>query len=236
MNEHLITIAGTPFEMIDLAALAWFLICTSCYSLMVDYRRHHSSPNSIVGVMDNYRYIWMRQILKREQRIMDTSIMNTLLRSISFFASTSIIIAASLLAAMSYRDQAKEIIGTLPFVVNTTATLWEIKLLLLVLIFIYAFFKFTWSMRTHHYTCILIGAAPLPKEEPEIHDEYARKASIVAINAARHYNQGMRAYYFGLAAVGWFLHPIVFMATISWVIAVIYRREFHSNTLASLLR
>lgn len=235
MNEHLVTIAGTPFSAIDILALAWFFLCTIGYGIVADYHRTHDTRSSIIPVMNNYRLQWMRQVLKREQRIMDASIMNTLLRSISFFASTSIIIAASLLAAMSYREKAQEIIGSLPFVVNTTASMWEMKLLLLVLIFIYAFFKFTWSMRTHHYTCILIGAAPLPKENPESHEEYARKAALVAMNAAKHYNQGMRAYYYGLAAVGWFLHPIVFMVTMSWVIAVIYRREFHSNTLASLL-
>ena len=40
--------------------------------------------------------------------------------------------------------------------------LWEVKVLLLIGIFVFAFFKFAWAFRLTHYTAILIGAAPQP--------------------------------------------------------------------------
>lgn len=225
----------TAIPIIDIAALGWFILLTCSYSFYADHRHHGPHRNSIVTVMNQYRYQWMRQLLKREQRIVDAAVVGNLGRNISFLASTSILIVAGLVSVLGYRDKAAEVISTLPFAASSSDVLWEIKILLLVLIFVYAFFKFTWSLRTHSYTNILIGAAPLPHEHLAQHDEYARKASTVAINAARHFNQGMRAYYYGLAALSWFLHPLAFFLTITWVIAVNYRREFRSNTLTTLL-
>lgn len=52
--------------------------------------------------------------------------------------------------------------------------------------------------------------------------------------AARHYNGGMHAYYFGLAACAWFLHPAGLIAATVWVVAILYRREFRSRSHAAL--
>ena len=48
------------------------------------------------------------------------------------------------------------------------------------------------------------------------------------------FNRGVRAYYYGLAALSWFLHPVLFAVVTVWVVAVIYRREFLSYTLELL--
>ena len=56
----------------------------------------------------------------------------------------------------------------------------------------------------------------------------------MATSAAAHFNAGVRAYYFGLAALGWFLHPWLFMALTGWVVLVLYRREFRSKLLRTL--
>ncbi|MFC7538268.1 DUF599 family protein [Siccirubricoccus deserti] len=37
-------------------------------------------------------------------------------------------------------------------------------------------------------------------------------AAKVANRAARHFNTGLRAYYFGLAALAWILHPLALIA------------------------
>jgi len=53
--------------------------------------------------------------------------------------------------------------------------------------------------------------------------------------AIYHFNLGLRAYYFSLALLAWFLDPIVFIFSSTWVVAVLYRREFKSRTLDALL-
>jgi uncharacterized membrane protein len=44
-------------------------------------------------------------------------------------------------------DKAIEIVRALPFAAKTTLVQWEMKLLVLCMIFIYAFFKFIWALR-----------------------------------------------------------------------------------------
>lgn len=63
---------------------------------------------------------------------------------------------------------------------------------------------------------------------------YANKMGIVVDCGGIHFNEGMRGYEFGLAYLGWFLHPILFMAAATLVLGVLYRREFHSNVLQAM--
>jgi uncharacterized membrane protein len=45
----------------------------------------------------------------------------------------------------------------------------------------------------------------------------------------------LRAYYFSLAALGWFVHPWVFVTATTLVTVVLYLREHHSRTMKMLL-
>ena len=54
--------------------------------------------------------------------------------------------------------------------------------------------------------------------------------------ANRNFNHGLRAYYFGVAAISWFLHPALMIAVTLAVIYVLQQREFRSRTLKVLLQ
>jgi len=101
-------------------------------------------------------------------------------------------------------------------------------------IFVYAFFKFTWSLRQYNYACILVGAAPFPNENIGKHEEFAKRAGDLIANAGRHFNMALRAYYFGLATISWFIHSGIFIVMTLWVVLVIFRREFRSHTVNNL--
>mmetsp|Transcript_32142 Transcript_32142/g.44872 ORF Transcript_32142/g.44872 Transcript_32142/m.44872 type:complete len:108 (-) Transcript_32142:1353-1676(-) len=104
----------------------------------------------------------------------------------------------------------------------------------------HAFFRLAWSMRLHNNAAVVLGSIPQPKPadtDPE-RAALARKradttAQLVTL-AAKHYNGGMHAYYFGLAAVAWFLHPVALMVSTIWVVATLYRREFRSKAFGVL--
>jgi uncharacterized membrane protein len=104
--------------------------------------------------------------------------------------------------------------------------------MLLIVVFVYAFFKFTWSLRQFNYVAILIGAAP-NDEEPESL-AMADKMATVAGRASDHFNRAMRAYYFGLAALSWFIQSWLFAVCSVLVVIIIYRREHRSAVLAML--
>ncbi len=217
---------------LDMLALGFFIGAWFFYSVFATYNSRNKQ--SLIGITNLYRRAWMRQMLKRDNRMVDASMMGNLMRSISFFANTSILILFGLMTLFGYRDQAQDVLQTVPFAAPSTPLLWEIKSLLLFVIFVYAFFKYSWSLRQYNYASIFVGGAPLPHEAKELHVQIAEGGAKLIANAAQHFNLGLRAYYFGLACLAWFLHPVLFILSTAWVTWVVYRREFRSWTLKHL--
>lgn len=215
---------------LDLLAVAYFVGAWVCYTGYAD----RQGQNNLLAATNRYRLQWMRELLKRDNRTMDSIMVGNLLRSITFFANTTIFILLGLMTMLGYHDRASLIISEIPFATPVTGFMWEIKIFLLILIFIYAFFKHTWSLRQYNYTGIYIVSAPSAKERVEEHEEFALRGSKIVANAAKHFNNGLRAYYFGLAALAWFVHPVAFMLATTWVVFVTHRREYRSNTLNNL--
>ena len=215
-------------NLFDIIALIWFLSCWIIYAGIADRRGFTSS--SLTRATHAYRELWMQRMLERDNRIIDSNLVGHLMGSVSFFASTTIIIIGGLIAVLGATEKAIAITTELPFAVQTSQEVWEFKLLLLVTIFVYAFFKFTWSLRQLNYCSILIGAAPMDTASQEEQHAYVYQAARLNSLAGDHFNRGLRAYYFGLAVLTWFLNPWLFMGITGWVVAVLYRREFASDT------
>lgn len=224
-----------PFPPLDLLALAWFLVCWSGYGFYANHRA--GLRPCLSNTLDVYRADWMQRMLRREARIADASVVGTLERNGAFFASSSLLIMAGILTAMGYTQQAMDVFADLPFSMEHNRQQWEFKLLVLLLVFVYAFFKFTWSMRQYNFVSVLIGAAPSPSEEgvtPAEREAFAQSAARVCNMAGDAFNYGLRAYYFAMAVLTWFLHPLLFMLSSTLVVAILYRREFRSYALAAL--
>jgi uncharacterized membrane protein len=211
----------------DIIGLAWFVAIWAGYTWYADHRA--GRRRSLRAVMHANRYAWMQQMLLRDNRVTDVNILRNLLQGVAFFASTTLLILAGLLTILGSSDRAIEIVRALPFASKTSLVQWELRLLVLSVIFVYAFFKFTWSLRQFNYCAVLIGAAPKGTD-----DAYAKRAANVSTLASKDFNQGLRAYYFSLATLGWFLSPWLFMAASSLVAMVLYAREYRSSTLSVL--
>lgn len=215
----------------DLIAPAWFLVCWYGYNLLAD--REHGRP-SLQRSMHAYRQVWMARMLERDNRIVDSQIIGNLMNSASFFASTTVLILAGLMAVLGARPAAMAVLSELPFAVDPSPLLWDLKVLLLIVLFVYAFFKFTWAFRQYTYCLVLLGSIPLPDRITDDSRRIAERTATIATSTARHFNRGTRAYYFGLGALAWFVHPWLFALATVWVVLVLYRREFRSRLLATL--
>jgi uncharacterized membrane protein len=211
----------------DLIGLVWFVVLWAGYTWYTD--RHARRAHSLRSVMHGYREQWMQQMLARDNRVVDVNILRNLLQGVAFFASATVLILAGLMTILGSTDKVIEIVRALPFAAKTTLGQWELKLLVLCVIFVYAFFKFTWAMRQFNYCATLIGAAPKGSD-----DAFARRAAEVSTNASKDFNQGLRAYYFSLATLGWFVGPWVFVAATAFVTGVLYWREYRSTVLRIL--
>jgi len=231
LTGYIVDFIGIQIDLIDLIALLWFLAVWCGYTW---YSDHDKGVYNLNSAMNDYRLLWMKRMLDRDVRMVDTQILGNLMRSMSFFASTTMFIIAGLVAVLGARGEAMAVLDELPFVVSSSTVVWDMKVLLLIAIFIYAFFKFTWAFRHYNYCLILVGAVDGHDRLDEECHRIAERAARIANSTGRHFNRGNRAYYFGMAALSWFLHPWIFIALTIWVALVLYRREYHSNLLETL--
>ncbi len=231
MSKLLTEFNVTALDLIALAFLAVVWIGYVAFSA-----RHGRRVPSLHSRMDVFRREWMVRMIDRDNRMVDINIVRNLTRSSQFFASITMLILGALIALTGYVQQALEVVSGLPFTVKGTARLIEMKILLLVVIFVYAFFKFTWAIRQLGFCSTLIGAAPKqPKEDPEQFAPIINRIARITSYAGVNFNNGLRAYYFGMAALSWFLHPWLMIAATARVAFILYHRELASNTLAALV-
>ncbi|MGB1239121.1 MAG: DUF599 domain-containing protein [Pseudomonadales bacterium] len=218
----------------DLLALTWFICCFKGY-LYYSRVKSYNTP-CLANVLHRYRYEWMLHMLEREVRIADETTIANLERSVSFFASTTILIIAGLITLLGSSEQVIKVLANIP-VVTTHAQSWSIKILLLIVVFLYAFFKFTWSLRQYGFVSVMIGSAPTPTEEitDEAKQFHAERIALMCSKAAGNFNIGLRSYYFSISVLAWFISPVLFMLCSSFVALILYRREFRSATLDNLM-
>jgi uncharacterized membrane protein len=177
----------------------------------------------------------MQRMLERDNRMADVNIVTAHMRSAMLFASITILILAGVVTILGNVGRAREVVSELSFAVSASQELWEIKVLVLMFIFVYAFFKYAWCLRQFNFTLIFIGAAPLP-EEVNVRErkDYPDRGARLMDRGIISYNRGLRAYYFGLALLWWFIGPIFLAISTIWVVAVLYRRDFRSVVLQTL--
>ena len=201
-------------------------------------RRRSEVQPSILAATHRLRHQWMLQVTRREVRIVDGTIVQSLASSPSFFASTTILIIGGLLAVLGTTEKATGLVREIPFAAQTPVLVFDFKLLVLTAIFVYAFFRFTWSLRQYTFGAMLVGAAPESSEflaDARLsREDFALRAGRVLSLAAETFNDGLRAYYLAFATLGWFVSPLMFALATVGVIGILYRREFHSEVLAIL--
>ncbi len=220
------------YTHLDLIAFIVFLVCWFGYDWFA--RKHSNDRPSLLTVMNPVRERWFAQTLIREHRIVDSALISNLLHSATFFSSTTVLVLGSLIALLGTVDKTPDMFDKLPFVQQTSQQLLEAKIVLLILLFIYGLVKFTWSVRQFNFVTILIGAlAPSANVNEEDADISRRAAGIMKL-AGENFGQGLRAYYFALPVLLWFVHPVVFIIATSIVTAMLYRMEFRSRTLEVL--
>lgn len=188
---------------------------------------------SLIATTNRYRQLWMMQATGRDPRMLDGLITQNLSQTPAFFSSTSIIIGG-LFALMGTTDKAAELVGEIPFAEPTPLLVFEFKILVLVGIFVYAFFRFSWSMRQYTFVALVIGAMPPPGDfAAQCFDrkQFAERAGNLVSAAAETFNDGLRAYYFSFAAMAWFFSPMALVLATALVVLILYGREFRSEVL-----
>ena len=225
------------FDPIDGVAIVLFFAAWVLHTVIVS--RSPLRTRTLSHAMHAYRLRWMDNSARREAKMVDALIQNSLQQGVLFFASTSILLVGALLAGLGAAEQAVDVLGDLPFTTTDSRVEWDAKILLVAGIFTYAFFKFAWSYRLFNYVIILLGAGPdrssagPPPDQAGLQEWSTRLGQLHSL-AAYHFTAGIHAYFYALSVMAWFVNAWLFIAATVWVSLVLYRRAFGSRFLRIL--
>jgi uncharacterized membrane protein len=218
-----------PLTLLDAVAIAIFLVAWIAYHFLSEW-----GGRSLNSAMARRRREWMDRMSERDARMPDSITNQGLQNGSAFFASTSLLAVGGALAALRASNDAVQIFAALPLGIQTTAELYDLKVLGFAGIFVYAFFKFVWAYRLFNYGSILIACTPLQEKNGTREMEIAvERAARMNVAAGRHFNRGLRTLFFALAYLGWFVSPWLLIVTTVAVVIVLWRRQFSSEPLAA---
>jgi uncharacterized membrane protein len=231
---------NTAMTVLGLMPIGDWLALAAFFSSWVGYavfaKRRATVQQSLLAATNRVRRQWMLAVTERENRVIDGVVVQNLSTSPSFFASTTILIIGGLLAVLGTTERATELVREIPFAARTSVLVFDLKVVMLLGIFVYAFFRFTWSLRQYSFGALLVASLPEPKAfaDEAQRQAFADRAGRVVGLAAETFNDGLRAYYMSFAAVAWFFSPFAFAVATAGVVWILYRREFGSEVLAVL--
>ena len=199
------------------------ILCWLVYNFGVPFVERRRPSLSVIMSMQRRR--WVANATRRETPL-DAILSGNLMGSVSFLASTSVLLILAIFASF----------GQLPTLVRTLSTFglgdgytpidMGVHLLVLLAIFVTSFFAFTLSLRQFNHFCIMLGA--ISHDVPATEDEIEGIAMLNSL-AAKNFNSGIRAYYFAVPAVAWFGSPWLSIGVTIVTLGFIIHREFFST-------
>ena len=180
---------------------------------------------TVTVLMAEMRREWMREFVRRDNRIFDAQIIASLRQGTAFFASTSILAVGGVLALIGNVQPLTGIAAEVG--AERPTLLWQIRLLPAALLLTHAFLKFVWANRVFGYASVTMGATPSEPGHPRAMPRAMRAAELI-IRAALNFNRGLRSMYFALASLAWLAGPWALMAAALLVAGFLIRREFTS--------
>ncbi len=218
------------FTAWDYAALTLLFVAWIGVGFVIE---NPGKRGSVSHLTAEYRRVWMEQMVTRDPRIFDSQILGILRQGTAFFASACMIAIGGMLALIG---NAERLAGVAQDLTLDTAPIivWELKLLVVILLAVNGFLKFVWSHRLFGYCAVIMAAVPNDPADPAAYPR-ARKAAALNITAARSYNKGLRSIYFAMAATAWLLGAVPLILAVLFTLAVVYRREFASQSREALL-
>ena len=188
---------------------------------------------SVSHLMKDYRRRWMVELLTRDPRIFDISLIDSLRQSAAFFISGAMIAIGGGVAMIGNTATLQGLAKDLT-IGSETAQL-RIKLIVVVALMGNALLKFVWSHRLFGYCAIMMAAIPNDYTNP-IARPRADQAAEIIITAARSFNRGLNGIYFALAALAWLIGPKALIWAVILTTAVLIRREFASHSRAVMMQ
>ncbi len=180
---------------------------------------------SLSTIMSMQRRRWVANAVSRETPI-DAILAGNLMGSVSFLASTSVLLMLAVFTAFGNLTALMDTLATVGLRASYSTPDVQVHLFTMLAVFVLSFFAFTLALRQFNHFCILIGAID--------HSGHTSAEEVIAIAqlnslAAKNFNNGIRAYYFAVPMVFWFASEWAAIAATVITVAFLIHREFFST-------
>lgn len=209
--------------MLTLISTLFPLICYFAYNIVVP--QVEKARPSLSSIMNMQRRRWVANATLRESPF-DAILAGNIMGSVSFLASTAVLLILAIFAVFGQVPALMDALASLSLDRTYTPRDVQLHLVVMLAMFVLAFFAFTLSLRQFNHFCIMLGA--LDHSEPTADEEIN---AITAMNAlgARNFNSGVRAYYFSVSTVAWFVSDWLPILVCLATIGILAHREFFSS-------
>lgn len=180
---------------------------------------------SLSTIMSMQRRRWVANAVTRDTPV-DAILSGNLMGSVSFLASTSVLLALAVFTAFGNLSTLMETLNTLGLPVSYSTHDVQVHLFAMLAIFVLSFFSFTLALRQFNHFCILLGA--IDHTGHTTGDEITAIAQLNSL-AAKNFNNGIRAYYFAVPMVFWFVSEWAAIAVSVMTVLFLIHREFFST-------
>ncbi len=215
---------------LDIAGLIIFIFCWLGYEPFL--RKISKSQGLITKDLSVVRRAWMKEMTVREVKLYDSNLMAHAVNSATNFSSANLLLIAAVAGVLFGGHLPLKSLTTLGFDVSSTQ-LFQIKLALVLVCLSRGLLDFIWALRQMNYCAAAMGSLP---ENMDVNTAARFTDAITNIlePAMTSFSQGVRAYYFSLAAAAWLWGPIYLALASLGAIALLGWRQSRSQSARGL--
>lgn len=218
-----------PYELLPFVSSSAFfelLLSTAAFLILLIYHVHliykvrHDPLATAVGITNHVRRKWVQSVMKVQGDIVAIQTLRNQVMAANFLASTAILIALGLMGGAFRPEFYNSISHALNLAGARSETLWMFKLMLLVVLFFFAFFNFTLAIRYYNHAGFMI-------EITDVNDPNVTPESVTEVlnHGALHYTMGMRGFYLAVPSALWLFGPVWLLCGSLVLIWVLYRLD-----------
>lgn len=204
---------------LDIAGLAIFFLCSVVYHSSYYFVMKRYPQYTVKTRINIYRRAWISYILKKKDYILAVQQARDLITINTFLASASLIFIGVILNLLVNADKVRGLS-------SISAELFEVKIILIVIVYSFSFFSFLSSLRNLRiFTMLIPTPAPVIKEYSGVEaiEYFTRKVN----KASSSYTLGSRSLYYSIPVFLWLVNTWLFiLATLGMTAYFALRKDY----------
>ncbi|MFT3997413.1 MAG: DUF599 family protein [Asticcacaulis sp.] len=206
----------------DFAALLVFLFCWLGYEPVL--KRLSRKSGVIFKDLTIVRRAWMKEMVIRSFKLYDSNLIGHGVNSMSFFASANLILIAAVAGAIFTGDLSYKSVHALG-IDTSSSSLLLIKLAVVIICLARGLLNFIWALRQTNYAVAAMGAIP-ENIDSKTAQAFTEAVSDIFEPAMSNFSQGVRGYYFSLAAGAWLFGALpLAIASLGAIVLLAWRQS-----------